>query len=97
MNGSEFILVLVVVAFGAAIGLFGLLTLMYRAIVGVGRGVARGLGWRGPGGSSEAGGEGFRRLRGGRACPNPKCGRIEYRRAADCSHCGRSMDAGARR
>lgn len=88
MNGSEFILLLVILAFGAAIGLFGLLTLLYRVVIGMGRGVLRCFGWRCKG---STGGEGYRRLRGGRVCPNPLCGRMEYRRAAFCSQCGRTM------
>lgn len=87
MHADALVIVLVLV-FGCAAFLFGVICLIWRAMVWVGRGVlsigrpSSGRGVRAPARMAPA----------VRICPRELCRRVEYRReACYCSQCGSPM------
>jgi len=80
-------LVLIVALFALAALLFGLFTVLWGIVGGVGRGIARLFT-----GSDRTGRSVPRRRGKPLICPNERCKKVEYREAIFCSQCGRRLD-----
>ena len=81
------VLVLIVALFALAALLFGLFTVLWGIVGGIGRGVARFFV------GSDRTGHSLPRRRGKPLiCPDEQCRTVEYREAVFCSQCGRRLD-----